>query len=86
VIESAGGGRARAITTAQDRARGADAGVQPGAGEEALVQHSPFAFSPRSWLRRLDGWLVGWRRVGLLLVLMGAAGLLAVLLGWYPAP
>ena len=60
-------------------------GVQPGAGEEALVQHSPFAFSPRSWLRRLSGWLVGWRLLGFLVLLMGVAGVLAVVLGWYPA-
>ena len=50
------------------------------------MQHSPLAFSPRSWLRRLSGWLVGWRRVGFFLVLMGAAGVLAAVLGWYPAP
>lgn len=35
--ESAGGGRARATRTAQNRARGADAGMPPGAGEEVTL-------------------------------------------------
>lgn len=49
------------------------------------MQHSPSAFSPRSWLAGLSRWLVGWRLIGALLVLMGLVGLVATVVGWYPA-
>ena len=86
-MESAGGGCSRAIATAADREREVPTpSCNLGAGGEVLVQHSPFAFSPRSWLAGVIGWLRGWRLIGALLVLMGLVGLVSTVAGWYPAP
>ncbi len=76
--ESAGGGNARATRTEPDRAKVADAGAAtPTPAVEAHGMHSPFAFSPRSWL-------TGWRLVAVGVAVMVAVGVVATVLGWYP--
>jgi hypothetical protein len=50
VNESAGGGRARAAATAIDRARGADAGLQPGAGGGGPVRNLVNIIASACWV------------------------------------